>query len=165
MPNREAQVRKILTKDFSDLFDQTILATLPIKTNGRQQLWVPRPLSIKELGVPLRDGVGHIRIEETFDRSGRVTSYIYKFSSNEYLFTTTRVEPLENNCEPFDFHYDKEEGDKPHEPHLNVVHPSLRYISRHIELEEFLGFIRNHFFESSQGKLVRKTGHLWANRM
>jgi hypothetical protein len=169
MSSRLSQIKHILTSRYSDLFESNTLSTLKIKqdTTG-EQIWAPEPLPIDDVsgGIPLRDGVGFIRIQERF-KNGGVVSYIYKFTSNEYIFTTERTgaSQLRDECRIFDFHYDKEENDMPHGPHVNVVFPSLRHMSTQIKLEDFLSFVRDHFFEVSSGKLVKRNNPIWVNRI
>lgn len=169
MANREAQIKDLIKKEFRDIFETEVLANLdrlikkiPLSEKGLEIRLPDVPPGVPDSGLPLEDGVGYISIQETF--RGEVVSYVYRFATHEYECLFSGVNKGIFGPEDFCFHYDKDENNKPHSPHITVVLRSLRYPSKEIKLKEFLEFIRGTFFTMSQGKLCRKQGNIWDGR-
>ena len=111
-------------------------------------------------------GVGFITLEETVHQETGILSYTYRFISDDYLYTTSRVSNNESDKHKvFSFHYDFYENNTPHEPHVTVCHPTMRYISRQITLEQFLSFVKDSFFYYEADKLRAKKDSIWFNRI
>jgi len=158
MANRDVQV-KIILNEFKHLFaDADEWKINNLKTGGNI-LYVPYRINLDENdGLLLKNNAGFISIQETFDQD-KVLSYVYRFSSKEYQCLTCKYD-ITSDVIPLGFHYDSCENDLPHEPHVSVIYPSIRYISKKIELREFLSFIQNNFFvnRSNPGSCI------WDNR-
>ncbi len=169
MSNRESKIKILIKKRFGDIFEGVVVDRLDglIKkiplSEGGYEIRIPdvSPNSTN-YGLPLKDGVGYISIQETF--KGGVVSYVYRFATCEYECLFSRVYKDVSEPRNFSFHYDKDENNKPHPPHITVVLRSLRYPSEEITLEGFLEFIRETFFTMSQGNLCRKQGNIWDSR-
>lgn len=174
MPNRKVQIREIF-REYKYLFDEKkvnverdgIIALGPKSDDGFQQIWVPKYLSCdtKQNGLPLKEKVGFILIQETI-KNGKVVAYCYSFESDQYLCTTScTITGQEDKGKAFWCHYDRERDDVPHCPHVTVLYPSIRYISRPVGLKEFLSFIEKTFFKESAGVWRKKGGPIWVSRM
>jgi len=171
MANVEANIKKVF-KDFKDIFENWDGNYPPMKKlvgkDSRIMVYIPKKTSISDSsgldGINLKNGVGVIAIRQELDKSGTTISYTYKFISSEYEHLICKKKCQDNTVVDFYFHFDKCEEDKPHEPHITVINPSIRYISRDIKLDEFLEFIRCHFYSQSGGDLVKRDGNIWDSR-
>ena len=168
MPNRKVQIKEVF-REFKDLFDdKTNLNDLSIKSSSNgEEIYVPYPISMNSYeGVELKESAGCIAIQEKLDKKGGIVSYRYKYflSEYEYLICSKHKDKNNDHCGVFNFHYDKDENNNPHKPHVTVLFPSIRYISEEITLKEFLMFIKEHFFENREGLLCRKNFTIWDSR-
>lgn len=164
MPNRKAQITEIF-REFSDMFDN---GTPSIKLSpDEQDVYVPHPISpdAHDYGTRLKEDAGYIALQEKINKSGDRISYVYRYFSPEYECLTYKGgSGGGDHCDVFNFHYDGYEDNIPHEPHINVLFPSIRYMSKKITLKDFLIFIREHFFENREGLLHKKVFNIWDNR-
>ncbi len=164
MARRKTKI-KILIQEYKDIFEPTVNERIDdLIKEDLPAIYLPyTPMNSVKEGLPLRDGVGFITIEEIF-KNECVVEYIYRFTSTEYnyLFSRKAFESMSNG--DYSFHYDKVENDIPHPPHITSIFPSIRWISKAISLEDFLSFIRTTFFKIENGKYIRKTGNLWDSR-
>lgn len=173
MASRESQLKHKITSDFGELFEENTKLTLfpKIFKNGRETtIQIPESDIYANKFIPLIENVGAITLEETVDQKGTILNYSYRFISNEYIFTTSRIlstekKVLDNGSEIFSFHYDFFIDNKPHEPHVTVCHPTIRYISKQISIDEFFSFIKETFFCYEAGKLRARKDSIWLNRI
>lgn len=162
MANREAEIETEL-KNFSHIFERDALKIYRKKRIGNNLYW-PYIAMDQVGGLPLKDGVGFISIQEKINNNQRI-SYTYKFSSLEYKILTSRNNVIEcSPISPLIFHYDKEENDKPDKPHLSVVYPSIRYLTGDISLKDFLLSLEKYFFSIVQSSHLKKQDHIWCNK-
>jgi len=161
MSSRISQVKVILGSKFKHLFKNP--EKIEVKKSN-ESIFVPDEGLTRT--VPLKDGVGAISICEKI-KNDNVVFYIYRFESHQYNCLTGKINSEETSeCENFYFHYDKCENDEPHPPHLTVIYPDIRYISKHISLEDFLLQIQNTFFiPDSLGRMMAKKDCLWFSKM
>ena len=164
MKNIDTRI-KITFKSFKDIFeiDRWSKDCPPFKKSSKKlMLYIPNEnIKIHEdtpSGLKLKDGVGYIRIQEELNKEGIPVSYMYSFISSEYDYLIAKNNN-ENALKSIDgigcfcFHFQKDEDNNPHEPHISVMNPSaFRYPSGKISLEEFLSFIRNSFYLPSGNK-------------
>ncbi|HCY17744.1 TPA: hypothetical protein DHT42_00885 [Candidatus Nomurabacteria bacterium] len=169
MSNVDAKI-KITFREFKDIFENWDKNYPPSKKSGDGRV-VYIPDENVEIhnnllnGLKLKNEVGFITIQQTIDKNGEPVSYIYRFVSSEYEYLICKRNV--NNCDNqgnFYFHFDKCEDDRPHKPHISVMSPPFRYISNHIELKEFLEFIRDNFY-SPRGNVLIKKENILANRL
>lgn len=172
MPNRESQIRSILSK-YKYLFEEEVgsrgIALGPKSSDGYQQIWVPKylPRDAKQNSLRLKDEVGFISIQETVKSGeGEPVAYCYSFESNQYLCTTScTITGQEDKEKTFWFHYDKEKDNIPHYPHVSILYRPIRYFSKPLKLDEFLSFIRDTFFEELAGAWNKRQTQIWASRL
>jgi hypothetical protein len=170
MGTREAQLRSKITSDFGDLFEEKSKGLFPkifSGKSGEKNILFPESDINATKYITLVEGVGGITIEETVDSENNVLRYTYRFLSGDYMYSTTRISNYETKeNEIFSFHYDFYKNNHPHEPHLSVCYPTIRYISKKITIDEFLLFIRDTFFDyGADGKLKAKKDSVWSNRI
>lgn len=123
----------------------------PIDSRGKtvSLIYVPRDVNLNNPseGVPLKEGVGFLSLREEVDNNGNVLGYLYRFTSDEYIYIAEKKNYGVDDWMKegfFNFHYQK---DQQHDgPHVSFLHSSIRYISREIDLNEFLDFIERTFF-------------------
>ncbi|XOB46321.1 MAG: hypothetical protein ACKKMV_02630 [Candidatus Nealsonbacteria bacterium] len=152
---------KIIIEGFKNLFDFQG-QPLPLKFK-KGLIYVPDRTSLRDrrAGLKLKDNVGFITIKEIV-KGNRCVGYVYRFCSSEYECLTYREsDNIDDRCRDFSFHYQKCEDNTPHDPHVSVLYPSIRYHSREIGLKEFLFFIKETFF-TPEG--TRKKDPIWCNR-
>lgn len=153
MKNTSAKI-KITFKKFKDIFDEWREDYPPLKKSSRQSdLYIPDSVTGGQ-GLKLKGGVGYIKIRQKLNKNGVPVSYLYSFVSTEYDYLVVK-----NCCEKIDslgefcFHFQMDENDIPHKPHVSVMSPSaFRYYSKNITLAEFLTFIRDHFYSTGGNK-------------
>lgn len=129
----------------------------PIESRGKNVsvIYVPRPRDFNidnpSAGVPLKEGVGFLSLKEEVDNEGNVLGYLYRFTSDEYTYIADKKNHgVDDWIGFFNFHY---QNDRQHdEPHVSFLHSGIRYISRKIDLNEFLDFIERTFFVSGSRK-------------
>lgn len=175
MSNREALIIQTF-KDYKEIFDegQDYLLASPFKKAiqaGNKQIiyYIPYEVPIDEMGYKgfkLKCDVGYVAMQETIEKpSNRVLSYNYRFVSSEYDYLFACKKGNDDRDGLFNFHFDKCDSDVPHQPHVTVINPCIRYMSKSIELKEFLKFIRDIFYYQGPGGLTRKKGHIWNSQM
>jgi hypothetical protein len=168
MSSRIGEIGAIVN-GYSHIFKEpNIMKSTYSKSSGKKEdmIFIPYiPRSQKIGGIELKDEVGYISIFERV-KKGKPIEYVYKFITEEYESLTCRNIKGNNNdyvCN-YHFHYDKCENDKPHEPHISVIHPNIRFISKEIGLKDFLYFIQETFFKREKTKYVRREENIWCNR-
>ncbi len=150
--NRIAEVRRSFY-EFRDLFcKQAYLSTKDIPFKKVKES-LPASLYVPDYGIgddnprggiALEDGVGFLTIFENIDAEGKVSAYIYRFSSDEFTYTAEKKSTRERSDNIFfKFHY---QNDEVHEPHVSFLHSGIRYLSREIDIRTFLDFIRRTFY-------------------
>lgn len=163
MLKRKQQI-ECLIKDYKHIFDGKLVSNFSHHFRYfNNVIYVPYVPLGDINGLLLKDGVGYVTIQETF-KDNTVVSYIYRFLSNEYKCSTCRGRYTENHCEYLSFHYQMDEENKPHEPHVSVIYPSLRHISRKIDLKTFFQLIEENFYYNRSDSYQKKENHIWANR-
>ena len=131
-------------------------------------IFVPNCVSINDpaAGIPLKDGVGFLSLREEVDSSGKRLGYLYRFTSDEYIYLADKRSSSAGDWMKdgfFNFHYQNDPplGSGSHdEPHISFLHGGIRYISRDIGLDEFLEFIEKTFFVDG----ARKQSLPWNSR-
>jgi len=162
--SRISQIQNIIN-DFKDIFDTSKFNSLKLVNRIKEEgniLYLPYVPQNTNDGLELADNVGYITIREEY--INQKISYNYRFFSGEYeyIFVSKRDIKKDHCSDCFYFHFDK--GDLSHlSPHVSVIMPEIRYPSKEMDLETFLGFIRDTFFTIKGGKFVRKNGNIWDN--
>lgn len=175
MSSRVSQLKNILINDYGSLFEEQTVALINPKStgsrSGEKTIYLPESNLKGENSINLVCGVGSITIQETVDKNDTVIGYIYRFFSNEYICDTYRISEIASTSlekdeqKIFSFHYDRTVDNIPHPPHVTVGHPTIRYISKEIKIQEFLDFIKDTFFSyGAGGKLITKKDPIWCNR-
>ena len=127
MARRRTQI-KILINEYRDIFEPYVNEQIDgLIKEDLPAIYLPyTPMNSVKEGLPLRDGVGFITIEEIF-KNDCVVEYIYRFTSTEYnyLFARNAFEAMNNGF--YSFHYDKVENNIPHYPHITSIFPSIRW--------------------------------------
>jgi len=164
MSNRVSQIKNIIN-NYNDIFDSSVVTNLNnlIKIDGEEIYFPYIPQYSPELGLKLKDDVGVITIQETY-KNNSVVSYIYRFTSLKYEYIFYRCKSNDNCLGLYSFHYDLEENDDHHPPHVTSMLPSIRHYSKKIDLEDFLNFIQSNFYCNLQGITTCKMGNIWDNR-
>ena len=136
----------------------------PLDSRGKtvSLIYVPRDVDLNNPseGVPLKEGVGFLSLREEVDNNGHVLGYLYRFTSNEYIYIAQKKNRVDDWMKEgfFNFHYQK---DQQHDgPHVSFLHSGIRYISREIDLNGFLDFIERTFFVNGS----RKNSLPWHSR-
>jgi hypothetical protein len=169
MSNVDAKI-KMTFREFKDIFEGWHQNYPPSKKSSDGKiLYIPDDnveiYNNSLNGLKLKDEVGFITLQQTVNKNGEPIAYTYRFISSEYEYLVCKKNIADcDNQGNFYFHFDKCEDDKPHKPHISVMSPSFRYMSNHIELEEFLEFVRDNFY-SPQGNTLVKKENLLVNRL
>ena len=155
MSSIEAKLR-ITFKEFRDIFENWDTQYPPIK-KANSLLYIPKLFPVHNNpsdGLRLKDGVGFVAIQQEINKKGEPISYNYCFTSSIYQYLLTNNESgITTDVDNFYFRFDKCKNNEPHNPHISVMSPScIRYISKDIELRDFLLFIKEHFYDGSTKK-------------
>ena len=146
---RKTQIKNVF-KNYQEIFDQSVSIN-PIDSHGEKDsvIYVPKLVNHDNPseGVPLKDRVGFLSLREEVDSNGNVLGYLYRFTSDEYIYIAEKKNHRADDWMKegfFNFHYQK---DRQHDmPHVSFLHSSIKYISREIDLNDFLDFIKRTFF-------------------
>ena len=159
---RKRQIESVFTSHKSILDSSARIEFKKGTGKNVNVVFIPRPIDFDNPreGLPLRDGVGYLSIKEELDNEGKVMGYLYRFTSDDFEYIAAKKSSGADNdwLGFFNFHYQK---DRQHdEPHVSFLHSSMRYISREIDLNEFLNFIERTFFTNGS----RNNSSPWHSR-
>lgn len=151
---RKTQIKAVF-RNHRTILDSSV-GIKPIDSRGKTYnlIYVPKRVDHGDprQGLALKEGVGYLSITEEVNSRGERIGYVYRFTSDEYTYIADKKSGggdwMPDNF--FNFHYQK---DKNHDwPHVSFLHPSIRYISRDITLDDFLNFVENTFFVNGNRK-------------
>ncbi len=152
---------KIALNEYKDIFQDPERAINSMKKVGNI-IYFPHEISHQRAeGMLLKDKVGYLSFFEIYNlKEKKVEGYTYIFSSDEYdyLLEHKPSNKMSDDCLYFNFHY---QNDEQHEPHVSSIHSGVRYISRSIDLKEFLSFVKLTFFKNNGD---RTNSMLWDSR-
>jgi len=110
-------------------------------------------------GLEIKDGKGFISIKEVYLYKNRVElekiEHVYKYITNEYIYTCKCESGNQSVSIPYNFHYDTDlqypqSNDMKHPiHHLSVLHSHPRFSTGEMQLELFLEVVQSLCFDDS----------------